>query len=321
MIDTSDLTIVADGLAFPEGPVWLPDGRVLVCEIANGTIREIGLDGTSRVVVETGGGPNGLAVGPDGRLYICNNGGLSWLEREGRRRPSTVLDPCDYTGGRIECFDLGSGTLDVLYAETEHGPLNGPNDLVFDDDGGFWFTDLGKYRETTLDRGAVYYARPDGSHIERVIFPLLTPNGIGLSPDGHTLYVAESQTARLWAFSIVEPGRIAPNGSPVHHGGRLIIGLPGYQIFDSLAVEADGRICVGTLASGGITIVTPDGREAGFGKMPDTYPTNLCFGGDDLRTAFVTLSETGRLASLRWPHKGLQLSGAGTFGTVSQKRI
>ncbi len=313
-VDAPNLTIIAKGLAFPEGPVWLPDGRLLVCEIARGTIREIDLDGTPRVLVATGGGPNGLAVGPDDRFYICNNGGLSWLEREDRWHPSTVLDPSDYSGGRIERFDPRSGTLDVLYSKTEQGPLNGPNDIVFDDAGGFWFTDLGKYRETTLDRGAVYYALADGSHIERVIFPMLTPNGVGLSPDGRTLHVAESQTARLWAFDIVGPGRIASNDSLMHHGGRLIIGLPGYQIFDSLAVEADGRICVGTLASGGITTVTPDGQEAEFMKLPDAFPTNLCFGGKDMRTAFVTLSETGRLISLRWPREGLRLPGAGPLG-------
>jgi len=316
MTDTPDLTIMADGLAFPEGPVWLPDDRVLVCEIAKGTIREIGPDGTSKILAEPGGGPNGLALGPDGCLYICNNGGLTWVKRNGRLHPATTLDPRDYSGGRIERFDPGSGTLDVLYSRTTDGPLNGPNDLVFDDQGGFWFTDLGKYREKTIDRGAVYYALADGSHIERVIFPLLTPNGIGLSPDGRTLYVAESQTARLWAFDIAGPGRIARDGLPAPHGGRLITGLPGYQIFDSLAVEADGRICVGTLASGRITTVTPDGREAEFIELPDAYPTNLCFGGDDMRNVFVALSETGRVARISWPRRGLRPSNADTYRAI-----
>ena len=303
-----DLTIVAENLAFPEGPVWLPDGRLLVCEIARGTIREIRPDGTSNVLAAPGGGPNGLALGPDGCIYICNNGGLTWMERKGRLHPASILDPLDYSGGRIERLDPASGVVDVLYTETEHGPLNGPNDLVFDNAGGFWFTDLGKYREATLDRGAVYYALADGSAIQRVIFPMLTPNGIGLSPDGRTLYVAESQPARLWAFAVAEPGRIVPSDRLSPHGGELVVGLPGYQILDSLAVEADGRICIGTLVGACITIVTPDGHDMEIVGLPDTYPTNLCFGDADLRTAFVTLSETGRLARIRWPRKGLRLA-------------
>src|SRR5208337_4829551 len=96
-----------------------------------------------------------------------------------------------------------------------------PNDIVFDQHGGFWFTDLGKVRARDQDRGAVYYARADGSLLVEVIQPMVHPNGIGLSPDGDTLYVAESLTGRLWAFEITGPGEIRRQPWPSPNGGRL----------------------------------------------------------------------------------------------------
>ena len=254
-----------------------------------------------------------MAIGPDDRAYLCNNGGLDWIEEAGVLRPTSVLSAEAYSGGRIERIDLRSGAVEVLYTGSEAGPLNGPNDIVFDSYGGFWFTDLGKYRETTIDRGAVYYARADGTLIRRVIFPMITPNGIGLSPDGTLLYVAESVTCRLWAFELAGPGEINKQGWPSPNGGTLVAGLPGYQIFDSLAVEADGRICIGTLVTGGITIVSPQGSEIEFIELPDPLPTNICFGGADLDTAFITLSGTGRLLSMPWPRPGLELSYTAAF--------
>lgn len=302
-----DIAFVAEDLAFPEGPVALPGGDLLVCEIARGTVKRIFANGGGAVLADVGGGPNGLAMGPDGCVYICNNGGFTWINRDGVLHISQFLSPQNYSGGRIERLDPRTGDVKVLYRQTEHGPLNGPNDLVFDRAGGFWFTDLGKYREKDTDRGAVYYALPDGSGIRRVIFPMVTPNGIGLSPDGSTLYVAESQTARLWAFEVAEPGRIKPRPWPSPNGGDLVTGSRGYQIFDSLAVEADGRICIGTLVTGGISIIAPDGMHTEFLPLPDPSPTNICFGGPGLRTAFITLSQTGKLARLQWPRPGLRL--------------
>ena len=93
------------------------------------------------------------------------------------------MQPDDYTGGRIERIDLETGEVEVLYDACDGEPLKGPNDIVFDATGGFWFTDHGKYRGRDRDRTGVFYARADGSSIEEKIFPLEGPNGIGLSPD------------------------------------------------------------------------------------------------------------------------------------------
>ena len=74
----TEMREVTSGLQFPEGPVWMEDGSVLVVEIRRGTLTRVAPDGTKTVVAETGGGPNGAAIGPDGKVYVCNNGGFIW---------------------------------------------------------------------------------------------------------------------------------------------------------------------------------------------------------------------------------------------------
>src|SRR5262245_63525510 len=298
---------IVSGLKFPEGPIAMPDGSVLVVEIMRGTLTRVTLNGRISVVAETGGGPNGAAVGPDGAVYICNNGGFEWHEIAGFTVPGN--QPASYRGGSIQRVDLGSGRVETLYTECDGRPLRGPNDLVFDATGGFWFTDHGKIRERERDRGGLYYARPDGSMIREVVFPLDSPNGVGLSPDGRRLYVAETFTGRLWAFDVSAPGEIIQGpalGGP--GGGTLVAGLPGFQLFDSLAVEASGNVCVATLAVGAITVIAPDGTIVEQVPMPDPIPTNICFGGADRRTAYVTLSGTGQLVALEWERPGLALA-------------
>lgn len=301
-----DIRILAEGLEFPEGPVALADGSALFVEIAAGTLTHLSPNGTKTVVARPGGGPNGAATGPDGKCYVCNNGGFEWHVEGTHRRP---IGPAkDYAGGRIERIDLETGAVECLYRAAGEVPLKGPNDLVFDAQGGFYFTDLGKVRARDMDRGAVYYAKADGSFITEVAFPMVTPNGIGLSPDEKTLYVVETEAARLWAFDIVEPGIVKKQPWPSPHGGRLIAGVGGYQRFDLLALDAEGRICVATLINGGITVISPDGCLVEHHPMPDPITTNICFGGPDLKTAFITLSWTGRLVAVDWPVAGLRLN-------------
>lgn len=296
----------ADGLGFPEGPVALPDGSVLLVEIERQQVTRVMPDGEQVCAARIGGGPNGLAVGPDGAIYICNNGGFEWLRTLGLLRPGGQA--ADYQGGSIQRLDLPSGRVDTLYTACRGEPLHGPNDLVFDRQGGFYFTCNGKRREREIDRGGVYYAQPDGSAIREVIFPLPFPNGIGLSPDETGLYVAETETGRLWRWTLRAPGEVDLRPYPSPSGGHYVWGSSTYQRLDSLKVEADGRICVGTLIRGGLSSVRPDGSGEEFLALPDRSVTNLCFGGDDMRTVHATLSTTGRLVRLRWPRPGLKLN-------------
>ena len=179
---------------------------------------------------------------------------------------------------------------------------------MFDKAGGFYFTDLGKRRERDRDHGGLYYATIDGSRIEELVYPIVTANGVGLSPDGKTVYVADTEAARLIAFDVISPGVLKRDKFPALYGGRLVCGLAGYQRFDSLAVEASGNICVATLITGHITVISPQGEVVRQVKMPDIYPTNICFGGPDLRTAYITLSASGQLAVMEWDEPGLRLN-------------
>lgn len=298
------MKVLTDQLRFPEGPVAMDDGSVIVVEIARGRLTRVQPDGSLETIAEPGGGPNGAAIGPDGRCYICNNGGLSWHEEDGILAPGNT--PAEYSGGRIEAVDLATGEIEVLYTECDGVPLKGPNDLVFDGAGGFWFTDTGKRYERTMDRGSILYAKADGSQIDEWFFPYEQPNGIGLSPDDRTLYFTETVTGRVFRSELEAPGKAARVfGS--YDAEALLYGAPGMQLFDSLAVDADGNICIATVINGGVTVVSPDGSLLEHLPLPDPVVTNLCFGGEDLKTAYATLSGTGQLVSFPWKRPGLPL--------------
>lgn len=158
------MRIIAADLQFPEGPVPLADGSVLVVEMAGGRLTRVWDEGRTETVAELGGGPNGAAVGPDGRIYVANSGG-------------------------------------------------------------FYFTDSGKLSAAGVEWGALYYAQADGSGIHAVAGNLLSPNGVGLSPDGKALFVTETITAALWAWEVSSPGVVRTlNPEEVPHGGRFVIG-------------------------------------------------------------------------------------------------
>jgi gluconolactonase len=301
----ADIRIIASGLRFPEGPVAMADGSVILGEIAGGAVTRVAPDGAKSEIGKAGGGPNGVATGPDGALYVCNNGGAVY-----ETTPSFLsTGPApDYNGGSIQRIDPKTGETRVLYSECDGHKLSAPNDLVFDKQGGFYFTDLGKRRARDRDHGGLYYATPDGNKIGEIAHPIVTANGVGLSPDGKVVYVADTEAARLWAFDLDAPGVVRKAPFPSPHGGRLVAGLDGFQRFDSLAVDANGNICVATLLTGCITVISPGGQVLRQVKVPDVYPTNICFGGKDMRTAFITLSAAGQLAAMEWPDPGLRLN-------------
>jgi sugar lactone lactonase YvrE len=226
---TGELNILATGLKFPEGPVAHGDGSVSFVEIQRGTISRVTPDGAVEVVATPGGGPNGLATGPDGAFYLCNNGGFLFQDLGGFNHTRRGLPP-DYTNGRIERIDPKTGAMKRLYDRCGSNMLCGPNDLVLDGHGGVYFTDLGKNRPRGRD-----------------------------------------------------------------HGG---------------AVAASGNICVATLVTGCITIIAPAGDVLRQVMTGDPMTTNICFGGAAMTTAYITLSGTGRLASLDWPEPGLKLAGS-----------
>lgn len=309
-----DYKVIASGLRFPEGPVALPDGSLLVVELAGKRVTRIGLGGAKSILAEPGGAPNGAAIGPDGMVYICNNGGVRWGKDE-RGVPFSLGVSEDYQHGSIQRIDPRDGSCEILFTHCNGNSLKAPNDLVFDRHGGLWFTDLGKTYPRHTDRGGVYYAVPDTGSISEVIFPMSKPNGIALSQDETILYVAETETARVWRFNLAGPGRVAPIGGSraAPSGGALLAGLDGFQMFDSMAVDSAGNVCVATLVNGGITVISPGGQILEHVGLPDPHTTNLCFGGTDLSTAYVTLSDTGQLVSIPWARPGQRLNFASRY--------
>jgi gluconolactonase len=323
--DLSPFTLVASGLEYPEGPIWRPDGSVLLVEIQADTLTRITPTGTREVVANVGGGPNGAAIGPDGAVYVCNSGGFLYQEIVGV--DVAIATAPDYKTGLIQRVAL-DGTFQTLYSTfsaknpatgaLETLPLRGPDDLVFDSTGSFWFTDWGKAWPRQRDVTGVYYAKADGSSIREAIFPMNAPNGIALSPDGKRLYVAETYTRRILYWQLSAPGTIAPNPETIDGSYLLTAAIPGQGTLDSMKVDEEGNVYVATmlpkglspLYNGGITIVSPAGEILQFLEIaighPDPLPSNLCFGGPDRRTLYVTLGGTGRLVKIDMRVPGLR---------------
>jgi gluconolactonase len=304
----ANVRVIATDLEFPEGPVVMPDGSVVLVEIRGKRLTRVWPDGRKEVVAEIPGGPNGAALGPDGKMYVCNNGGFSWIPTRNTFMPGPP-SAAEYIGGSIQRVDLQSGKVETVIDKVGEHPLKGPNDMVFDKHGGLWFTDLGKRRARDMDVGAFYYIKPDMKEIVEGAFGMMPANGIGLSPDENTVYVAETPTARLWAFDLSAPGEVKPR-DPIYRGerGKPIAGLGGSQMFDSLAVEASGNVCVATLISGCISVIAPDGKIVEQVETGDRMTTNIAFGGPDLKTAYITLSGRGELVAMDWARPGLALN-------------
>jgi gluconolactonase len=299
-----DIQLVTEGLEFPEGPIAMADGSVILTEIKGQRLTRVHPDGRKETVADVPGGPNGAAVGPDGAIWITNNGGsFEWLDVGGLCVPGQT--PASHVGGSLQRLDLSTGKLDTVYEACEGKRLVGPNDLVFDRQGGIWFTDHGCTTPDGRKFGGLYYARIDGSLISRQRDHLIAPNGVGLSPDETVVYVADTQLARLWAFDVAQPGVLAPPAG--FAPGRVICNLPGFNYLDSLAVEAGGKVCVATIINGGVTAFDPDGSTEHY-PFADLLCTNICFGGSDMMDAWITASGTGKLYKARWPRPGLKLN-------------
>jgi len=341
IFDPATLEVVCQGLGYPEGPIAMPDGTLLLVDIKNQCLTRIGTDGCAQVVAKVPGGPNGAALGPDGKVYVCNSGGFDWNAAtfplpNGQTISFGTLQAPDYTGGSLQRVDLASGALETLYTQcatstrmTGLGPrspeevpmpsqLRGPDDLVFDNAGGIWFTDQGKVRLRDKDVTGVYYARPDGSYIRERIFPLDAPNGVALSPAGDRLYVSLTYVQKLLYWELDAPGSIRPNPATADGAFVLNASMPG--LLDSIKVDERGNVYALTmlpqmtpLCNGGVTVVSPDGAilESFEIAIPGKYvpaPSNICWGGPDRMTAYITCGASDMVVKVRTSIPGLTLN-------------
>jgi gluconolactonase len=276
--------------------------------MAAGRVTRVSNDGTRDVVAEVGGGPNGMAVLPDGSLAVCQGGGSGWAVR-----------PWPYPGpGSVELFLptgppqspvppqvlrlTAAGVVSTLHTHDELGePLKKPSDVAIDSHGGLYLTDFGGLQGRARALAGVLYA-PPGGELREIVFPVELANGIALSPDESELYVTETRTRRVWGFELTAPGEVGawrsvatiPAGGPV-----------GFGSADGCCVDADGNIVVATIGRGGVTIVAPNGTILAEAPLEDPMPTNAAFGGPDGTTIYVTCGSSGRLMALEgWAAAG-----------------
>jgi gluconolactonase len=266
---------VAGDLGFGEGPAWHRDGYLLFEDVTNS--RTLKLDASDRVTVfrEATGAANGLAFDREARLVACEGNGSG-----GGRRLARI--------GR-------DGTATALAERYQGKRLNSPNDLAIDRRGRVFFTDprYGKRENLELDREGVYRVDPDGT-LTRVVESLTRPNGILVSRDSRTLYVAENASpggaVQLWAFDLDARGGASR--------GRILYDFGGGRGIDGMALDRAGRIwaTAGTKEKAGIYVFVPDGRRdaaklLAFIAMPED-PTNCTFGGPARDVLYVTTTSS-----------------------------
>jgi len=271
----TDGQIVASGLAFPEGPVF-HDGEVLFTEITGGRISACAADGSVRVVAETGGGPNGATIGPDGALWITQNGGMGHGPRAEAGIQRATLD----------------GAVSQPFTSVAGVTLEGPNDLCVGPDGRLWFTDP-RGESDPGSNGlngrlfAVDIATGDGELVAE-LEPVF-PNGIAFDGDG-VLHWTESFTRRVMRLV---------GGAP-----ELVAQLPERYFPDGMCFGADGTMYVASTYGHCVSVIDGSGEIVDRLMCGDGMPTNCCFAGTSL---YVTESRRGTLWRFDLGVEGLAL--------------
>jgi len=275
--------VLARGLEFPEGPVWLGPERVAVTEIRGQRVSLYDHGQLTRLAA-TGGGANGATLGPDGALYVANNGGLS-LGHEGKW---TAPEPIP---GRIQRVTLDGRVTDVA-VDLPGAPPNRPNDLCFGPDGLLYYTDPHNW-EDLQNLGVGRVARTTlAGRVELVAEIPAFPNGIAFGPDDR-LYVAQSVMQTI----LVMDAR--PGVTPAVHV-TLPKGFP-----DGFCFDAAGRLYVAGSLGDVVVVFERDGTVRDVIEMgAGSEPTNCCLGDGLL---YVTLSGTGELVALDMPVEPLPL--------------
>lgn len=275
----------AAGIAFTEGPAAAADGMVYFTDMPNNRIMQFdSVTGRTSVWRTPSGRANGLLFDAQGRLLACE--GNEFGDNDGHRR--------------ITRTDMASGRVEVLTDRFEGKRYNAPNDIAACSNGMLFFTDpcYGERSWMELTRESVYRIDPDGRVSEVLTQPLIQrPNGIALSPDERTLYVVDSCAViggnrKIWKFDLADDGTLSNQ--------RLVFDFAPGRGGDGMAVDQNGNLWIAagiirprgphetTDVPPGIWIVTPAGELRGRIPIPEDVLTNVTFGGDDLKTLYVT---------------------------------
>ncbi len=271
---------IKDGFKGTEGPIALADGSVIFTETQASRITRIAADGTTSTFLENSNGSNGLAFNPKGELITVQN-----------------LNP------RVGIV-YPAGHEKVFADQYEGKPFQRPNDLVLDKRGGVYFTDIGvapKPENPEPARPAVYYITPDGKLL-RVVSDVERPNGVQLSPDENTLYVANTAGECVLAYDILADGTLGPRKNFAKLEGLTKTNAGGLSSgADGLAVDAEGRLYVASNA--GVQVFGAKGEALGIIPLPQK-PQNLAFAGKDKKTLYVVGRGAAYKVALQTPGFG-----------------
>lgn len=248
---------LAGDFAFTEGPACDRDGNVFFTDQPNDRILKWSVDGKLTTFLQPSGRANGLSFDKDGHLWACAD-------------------------GKNELWRISpSGEHTVILKDYEGKLFNGPNDLWLPPGGGVFFTDP-FYKRNYWQRGpkemdeCVYYLAPDLKTVKRVIDDLKQPNGIIGTPDGKTLYVADIGARKTYKYSIGERGELT--------GKTLFCELGS----DGLTIDNEGNVY---LTGRGVSVYNSRGEKIEQIDVPENWTANVCFGGKDRQTLFITASK------------------------------
>jgi len=254
----AEVELLADGFKFTEGPASDAQGNVFFTDQPNGRILQWSNDGKLSTFMEPCGRSNGLCFDGRGNLWACAD----------EKNELWCIDP--------------SGGVSVVVKEYQGKLLNAPNDLWIRPDGGVYFTDP-FYERSYWNRGpreqdgeCVYYLAPDRKTLVRVADDLVQPNGVIGTPDGKTLYVADIRAKKTYAYDVRPDGRL--------ENKRLFCELGS----DGMTIDSEGNVY---LTGDGVTVFSPKGRKIEHIPVDAPWTANVCFGGKDRRTLFITAGE------------------------------
>ena len=268
---------VLDGLHFPEGPAWDGDGSLYVSSCYGGYITKITGNESSKFVDSSNTTnfkqTNGLTVYKDGNIYACDYGLGAILKISPNGEPEVFIN--GFEGNRF----------------------NRPNDLAFDAAGNLYFTDPKSYGKDKLD-GRVFKINIESKEVNLLEDSLAFPNGIAFSLDRKKLFVCESAQNRILVFKIDEDGSISNK--------KVFVEMPGGDP-DGLAFDSEGNLFAAHFGGGAIYVFSPDGKLKNKFTTPGLKPSNVEFGGDDMKTLYITEDETNSVYSLRVETPGAKL--------------